>query len=66
MKAAFLYDPRVMAFNPQVEISDREVTLVGTVDTYPKRGAAEDNAYEAGAWKVKNSLRARSGPEFLR
>jgi len=39
-----------------VSVFDGVVTLTGNVETLSERRAAEENAYEGGAKKVKNNL----------
>jgi len=68
VKDAFLYDPRVLSFEPEVEVEDGIVTLTGTVDNWSELNAAENNAYDAGAKRVNNRLVVRNryhGPRGL-
>jgi osmotically-inducible protein OsmY len=58
VKDAFLYDPRVVSFNPEVEVSNGKVTLTGVVDNLKARRAAEIDARNVvGVWKVDNLLK---------
>jgi len=60
VKAALLYDPRVLAFQPEVTVRDGSVTLRGTVDsTKARRAAAQDAANTLGVWNVVNLLKVR-------
>lgn len=57
---AFLYDPRVASFEPEVRVEDGIVTLSGVVDNVKaKRAAAQDAANTVGVWRVKNHLKVR-------
>lgn len=61
---AFLYDPRVSSFNPEVNVKEGVVTLRGTVSDYLAKQAAEDTAYNTvGVWKVNNYLKVRPDVE---
>ena len=60
VKDAFLYDPRVLSFRPEVSVSDGVVTLSGTVrDLAAKRAAEADARNVAGVWRVKNRIKVR-------
>jgi osmotically-inducible protein OsmY len=62
---AFLYDPRVNSFDPEVFVTDGVVTLSGYVDNLKsKRAAAQDARNTAGVVRVRNYLRVR--PEVER
>ncbi len=64
VKAAFLYDPRVLSFNPKVEAEFGTVTLTGIVDNLQAKQAAEQDALNTvGVWRVKNHLKVR--PEVI-
>jgi osmotically-inducible protein OsmY len=57
---AFLYDPRVFSFNPNVEADNGVVTLTGEVEDLAAKRAAEDDARNTvGVWSVENYLRVR-------
>jgi osmotically-inducible protein OsmY len=57
---ALRYDPRVLAFQPEVKVSNGVVTLTGTVDNLAaKRAAAEDAKNTVGVRRVRNYLRVR-------
>jgi len=57
---AFIYDPRVYSFNPQVDVNDGLVTLTGHVDNLQAKKAAENDAKNInGVWKVDNFLKVR-------
>jgi osmotically-inducible protein OsmY len=58
VRDAFLYDPRVVSFNPEVEVSNGIVTLTGVVDNLKAKRAAEIDARNVvGVWKVNNLLK---------
>jgi osmotically-inducible protein OsmY len=60
VQESFVYDPRVMPFNPDVMVKDGAVTLRGHVDNLEaKRAAAEDASDTVGVWRVKNYLKVR-------
>jgi osmotically-inducible protein OsmY len=60
VKDAFLYDPRVLSFKPEVEVKDGIVTLTGVVDNLKAKKAAEDDALNTvGVWRVRNYLKVR-------
>jgi len=57
---AFLYDPRVSSFNPDVSVNDGQVTLSGVVDNLKaKRAAEQDAKYIVGVVGVKNYIKVR-------
>ena len=59
---AFLHDPRVLSFRPDITVADGIVTLSGSVDTVKaRRAAAEDAANTTGVWKVNNNLKVVPG-----
>lgn len=61
VKDAFLYDPRVFSFEPEVSVSNGTVTLSGTVDNLAARkAAAKDARNTLGVWRVKNQLKVRT------
>ena len=60
VKDAFLYDPRVYSFEPDVEVTGGTVALRGTVDNLRAKRAAEQDARNVvGVWRVKNNLKVR-------
>jgi osmotically-inducible protein OsmY len=60
---ALVYDPRVVPFNPSVDVTDGTVTLSGVVDNLAARYAAESDADNVvGVWRVKNFLKVRPNP----
>ena len=60
VKDAFLYDPRVLSFRPEVSVSDGVVTLSGTVrDLAAKRAAEADARNVTGVWRVRNHIKVR-------
>jgi len=60
VESAFLYDPRVSSFNPDVAVSAGTVTLSGVVDNLQARRAAEHDARNTvGVLMVRNHLRVR-------
>lgn len=57
---AFLYDPRVFSFNPDVKVKEGTVTLSGVVDNLKAKKVAEEDAWNVmGVWRVKNYLKVR-------
>jgi osmotically-inducible protein OsmY len=55
-----LYDPRILSFNPEVEVNNGVVTLTGVVDSLQAKKAAEQDAGNTiGVWQVKNLLKVR-------
>jgi osmotically-inducible protein OsmY len=62
---AFLYDPRVLSFNPEVRAKGGVVTLSGTVDNLEARRAAERDARNTvGVVLVRNHLQVRPTSEL--
>ena len=60
VKDAFVYDPRVVSFNIDVEVDYGVVTLSGIVeDLAAKRAAKETAQNTVGALRVKNHLKVR-------
>ena len=60
VRDAFLYDPRVISFNPTVEVENGTVTLSGIVNNLAAREAAEQDARNVvGVWRVRNHLKVR-------
>jgi osmotically-inducible protein OsmY len=60
IKDAFLCDPRVFSFNPDVDVHAGVATLTGVVDNLKAKQAAEQDAKNTfGVWRVKNYLRVR-------
>jgi len=51
------WSPFVDSDRIRVEVDDGVVTLSGQADTWMERGAAQDNAYDAGATHVRNQIR---------
>ena len=61
---AFLYDPRVLSFNPEVTVDNGMVTLTGEVDNLKAKHAAEQDAKNVvGVFAVNNYLKVR--PVFM-
>jgi osmotically-inducible protein OsmY len=57
----FLYDPRVMSYQIDVESNGGYVKLRGTVDNLKaKRAAAQDARSVVGVWSVNNKIKVRS------
>lgn len=60
VRDAFLHDPRVLSYQPDVDVKSGLVTLTGTVgDLAAKRAAEEDARNTRGVWGVRNQLRVR-------
>jgi len=60
IQRALLYDPRVVSFEPTVEVKDGIVTLRGVVDNAKaKKAAARDANDSVGVWYVRNFLEVR-------
>ncbi len=60
VKDAFLFDPRVLSFNPEVSVDNGIVTLTGVVKNLKaKRSAGRDAKNTLGVISVKNHLRVR-------
>jgi osmotically-inducible protein OsmY len=60
IEMALLYDPRVVSFQPEVEVQDGTVTLRGVVDNAKAKRAAEADARNvAGVLNVRNYLKVR-------
>jgi osmotically-inducible protein OsmY len=60
---AFLYDPRVRSFNPEVTVKNGAVTLSGVVHSLAAKQAAEADARNiAGVRSVRNNLKVRIDP----
>jgi osmotically-inducible protein OsmY len=60
VRDAFIYDPRVLSYQPGVSVSDGTVTLSGSVDSLAAKRAAEADARNVvGVWRVKNRLKVR-------
>jgi osmotically-inducible protein OsmY len=55
------WSPFVDAEEISVSVDDGVATLSGTVDSWMERGAAQDNAFEGGATRVRNELEVGSG-----
>ncbi len=57
---AFLYDPRVLHFNPEVSVNNGFVTLSGVVTNLQAKYAAENTARNiVGVFGVNNNLKVR-------
>jgi osmotically-inducible protein OsmY len=50
------WSPFTDAEDISISVNDGVVTLTGQVDSRMEKGAAEDNAYQAGATRVRNQL----------
>lgn len=60
VERALLYDPRIVSFEPKVEVEDGIVTLRGVVDNAKaRRAAARDAEDSVGVWYVRNFLEVR-------
>lgn len=65
VRAAFRFDPRVLAYQPLIGVHNGIVTLSGTVSNLRAKQAAEDDArHIVGVWEVLNLLRVRT-PFFI-
>jgi osmotically-inducible protein OsmY len=61
VKNAWLFDPRVYSFDPQVEVQDGVATLKGEVDNLRAKHAAEEDARNTvGVYDVRNYITIRS------
>lgn len=57
---AFLYDPRVLSFNPVINVDQGVVTLSGMVDNLrAKQAAGQDAQNTVGVWHIRNLLKVR-------
>ncbi len=57
---AFLYDPRIYSFKPEVNVDDGHVTLTGTVSNLKAKNVAGMTAKNTvGVWSVDNLLKVR-------
>jgi hypothetical protein len=55
-----LYDPRVISFNPEVNVTNGKVVLTGVVSNLKAKRAAEIDARNVvGVWKVENLLKVK-------
>lgn len=64
IKDAYIYDPRVSFFNPNVKVDNGIVTLSGTVDNLKAKRAAENTAKNiVGVKMVKNYINIR--PSYI-
>ena len=60
VKDAFVADPRVFSFNPEIDVTNGIVTLTGVVDNIKAKNAAEQDARNTvGVFSVKNYLKVR-------
>jgi osmotically-inducible protein OsmY len=60
VRDAFLYDPRVISFDPEIDVDDGVVTLRGVVHNVRAKKAAEEDARRVvGVWRVVNHLKVR-------
>ena len=60
VREAFLYDPRIWSWDPEVDVQYGNVTLTGVVDSLSaKRAAAEDARNTVGVRSVQNFLKVR-------
>ncbi len=60
VKDAFLYDPRVASFQPEIDVDNGMVTLTGDVTSLSAKRAAGDTARNTtGVWRVRNLLSVR-------
>jgi osmotically-inducible protein OsmY len=62
IKEAFLYDPRLSAFNLTVSVENGVATLSGQVHNLKARQVAEQDAINTvGVWLVRNHIKVRPG-----
>jgi osmotically-inducible protein OsmY len=60
ISSALLYDPRVMSFEVDVDVTNGVATLTGTVDNLKAKRAAEADAKNTmGVWRVRNRIAVR-------
>lgn len=60
VRDAFVHDPRVFSFNPNVAVSNGVVTLTGVVDNLKaRRAAGQDARNTIGVRRVRNYLKVR-------
>jgi osmotically-inducible protein OsmY len=60
VRDAFLYDPRVVSFEPDVKVDSGKITLSGVVASADAKRAAEADARNVvGVWSVENHLKVR-------
>jgi osmotically-inducible protein OsmY len=60
IRGAFLRDPRVLVFNPEIQVNDGAVVLSGVVGDLAAKYAAEQDALAiVGVWSVDNRLKVR-------
>jgi osmotically-inducible protein OsmY len=60
VRDTFLADPRVLVFQPMIEVDNGTVTLTGTVSNLRAKRAAEQDARNVvGVWSVNNALVVR-------
>ena len=60
VQRAFKHDPRVLSFNPVIQVDHGDVTLTGEVSHLTAKRAAEHDARQTiGVRRVKNNLRTR-------
>jgi osmotically-inducible protein OsmY len=60
IKMAYVHDPRVLSFNPQVDVEHGVVTLTGRVSNLAAKKAAAETAHNTlGVWRVHNYLLVR-------
>ncbi len=62
IRDAFLYDPRINSFEPEISVENGVVTLTGIVSNLmAKYTAQEDAENTVGVWRVRNFIKVRSG-----
>lgn len=60
VRDAFVHDPRVFSFNPNVAVTNGVVTLTGVVDNLKaRRAAGQDARNTVGVRRVRNYLKVR-------
>ncbi|MGE0191169.1 MAG: BON domain-containing protein [Planctomycetota bacterium] len=60
IRSELRWSPFVTSEQVTIEVSDGVATLTGTVDSWPERLAARENALDAGATYVRNELDVKS------
>jgi len=60
VETAFVYDPRISSFDPEINVNEGIVTLKGVVgNLQAKKAAGEDAKNVVGVWRVKNHIKVQ-------